>query len=174
MDTALWNLLASIGIALLPALLHVIDKLLESISFSPINKETLRLLISGDRRIAHVGENKAAYEAVRTYFDFERDCHFIFVLTVFNLASVFVAQLQCTGSLFTFEPITFVMVVLLVLFFFVFLFWLLNRKIEPAAVGATDWYRRPMLIKWWKMVALVLFGLVIATEIYLHFFCKVT
>jgi hypothetical protein len=169
MNVSLWRLLAPISIALLPALLHVIDKVLENIS--PITKETLRSLMVKDKRTQAIGENKALYEAVRTYFDFERDCHFIFVLTVFSVLSLYAAQSECTGSFVEFTAVTLIMIVILLIFLGIFFVTLVNRKIEAASVGATDWWRRPTLIKWWKMVAIIAFGVVIITDVVLHFSC---
>jgi hypothetical protein len=165
----LWKLLTTIAIALLPALLHVIDKLLESIS--PINKETLRSLMSKDKRVKTIGENKVTYDAVRTYFDFERDCHFVFVLTLFSVFSLSAAQTECTGSFVASTVVTLIMIVVLLIFLGVFFGMLVNRKIEAASVGASNWWKRPMLIKWWKMVAIIAFGVVIITDVALHFTC---
>jgi hypothetical protein len=169
MSPSLWKLATSLAIALLPALLHVIDKILEI--FSPITKETVRLLIKDDLRVKQIGESIPLYNAVRTYFDFERACHFVLALTIFNIVSLFFAQTACTGSFLLFQPVTFVMMVLLLLFLGAFCIWLCNRKIDAASVDAQDWWRRPDLIKWWKWVAVALFGIVIGTDIALHVLC---
>ena len=164
-----WKLATPLIIALLPVILHVIDKILEN--FSPITTETVRLIIEGDPGVKLVGENKALFNSVRAYFDYERDCHLVFVLTIFNIVSLYFAQTACTGSFLESTPLTFVMMVLLLLFLGVFFIWLCNKKIDPASVNARHWWRRPDLIKWWRRIAFVQFGIVICTDIALHHVC---
>jgi hypothetical protein len=129
-----WKLATPLIIALLPVILHVIDKILEN--FSPITTETVRLIIEGDPGVKLVGENKALFNSVRAYFDYERDCHLVFVLTIFNIVSLYFAQTACTGSFLESTPLTFVMMVLLLLFLDVFFIWICNKKIDHASVNA--------------------------------------
>lgn len=164
-----WDLAASIAIAASPAALHIIDKILENVNVSSISVQTLRALMSKDHRVSDLAENENKFEAIRGYFDFERDCHFVFVLSIFNIMRLYVTQAQFTGSWLRFFPATFLLMVAIIIFLFVFLIMLLNGKVEAASSWATDWWRRPILVTWWKVVALLAFGLVIVTEVIMHF-----
>jgi hypothetical protein len=64
-----------------------------------------------------------------------------------------------------------ILIVLLLVFLGTFLICLCNRIIEAASVHAKNWWKRPRLIKWWKMVAFIWFGIVMITDIALHFSC---
>jgi hypothetical protein len=151
-----------IVIAFLPILLHLIDKGMER--FSPIRHEVLRGLMRDDPRqiVKSVGETEPNFDAVKTYFGFERNCHFVIALAVFNIISLYIAQAECTKSLLCATPITLPLIIIFVIFLMIFLLGLANRRFSAAAVNAT---RR------WERIAVGAFILVIAVEIALHFTC---
>jgi hypothetical protein len=157
----------AIAIALSPLLLHLIDRFMEW--WSPISRKTLATLMRENIRIKEAVETDPKFEAIEHYFDFERDAHFIFAVAIFNLFSLYFAQMACTQDLLQAKAITLSLMVLNVAFIVAFFMMLYNRKIDVHSAGAQRWWKRPILIKWWKMVAVIAFSVVILTDIDLHF-----
>jgi hypothetical protein len=147
-------------IASLPVILHTIDKGFEY-KFVPFRKEKLISLMKADHRtvVNSVGETKAKFEAVETYFDFEKGCHFVATLLIFNTISLIFAQMEfmysVTRSQFVTLPLMGTMVILLLIFFK----RLADGKLVASDVRAT---------RHWERVAFVAFGLVLATELTFH------
>lgn len=174
MDASFWKFLTSIAIAISPVMLHVFDKFLEL--FSPITRTTLVSLMRADKRVSEAVKSETLFETIEGYFNFERTSHFVFALTIFNILSLFFAQAACTGHFLIFTPITLILIVLLLVFLGAFFISLCNRIIDPAAVHGKKWWRRPRLIprliKGWRLMAFIWFGIVIITDIALHFSCE--
>jgi hypothetical protein len=153
-----------VSIGVLPVLLHIADKGMEK--FTPIREEVLQELMKQDARevVKQIGESAhGEFGAIKTYFDFERKCHFVIALTVFNMLSVYVAQTQCTGDLLKATPITLVELPILAIFLMLFLLRIANRTFRVAAVDAAA--------NWVKMAYLAFAG-VMVTDVGLHFFCE--
>lgn len=109
MQNPLVDLITSLTIGLLPVLLHILDKLMESEGtdrFLPFSDEILRERMQGDARggVSQVGRSPDLFRAIRTYFNFEREGHFIVAMAVFNMFSLYFAQTQYTGSFLIFKP----------------------------------------------------------------------
>jgi len=153
------HLLLTGAIGLAPVLLHAVDKLLER--FSPFNEEYIRKKIVSDpsRLVASVGQRRALFLRVKTYFYFEREFHFIITLVIFNILSLFVTQAECTHSVLQGRWPTFLGIVVLLLFLLVFLWRTLNNDFDPAAAHPT---RR------WLRAALASFLVVMLIEAAFH------
>jgi hypothetical protein len=120
-------------------------------------------MMKQDRRdiVKTIGKNEnEEFNAVKTFFGFERKCHFVIALTIFNLVSLYVAQTECSGNLLNSTWLTFTEVVLLTIFLVLFLLKIANRTFQPQAVNAADR---------WVTMAIGTFGVVVVTEIVLHF-----
>jgi hypothetical protein len=155
------NFIVPIAIGFLPILLHIADKGMER--FSPIRETVLQELMKQDARdvVKAVGESAdGEFDAVKTYFDFERKCHFVIALAVFNILSIYVAQTECTKNLLCATWITLVEMIALAIMLVVFLLGIANRVFPIAAVTA---------VETWVKISIGAFGLVMITEIVLHF-----
>src|ERR1700688_2886540 len=112
---------APVMIGILPVLLHLFDKLLET--FSPFSSQTLRRMMADDKGndlVKSIGKSEAAFEEVKSYFDFDRDVHLIVSLIAFNIFSLYVAQTECTHSMLQANAITFTYIIVLILFWVAF------------------------------------------------------
>lgn len=161
------DLTVSVIISLLPILLHVLDKLMETRAgerFLPFSHEILREQMANDARAAvkQVGAQPELFNAVRTYFSFEREGHFIIAVAIFNMASLYVAQTQCTGSFLVFRAPTFIGMLLVLGFLFVFVRQVAVRRFEPADTDP---------LKTWRRASYCAFAGVIVLDIYLHVTC---
>jgi hypothetical protein len=80
-------------IAALPVIIHAVDKAFEY-KFVPFGKEKLRELMRRDHRVvvSSVGQTTANFRAVDNYFDFEKGCHFVSTLLIFNIISLFLLK----------------------------------------------------------------------------------
>ena len=147
-------------IGFLPIFLHLIDKMMEA-KFSPLREEILRAQMSNDKRekIAAIGKSPATFRGVRTYFEYERSVHFIVAISVFNIISLYFAQIQCTNSFLRSTVVTLIGIVAIAIFLVAFLVKVVNRAFAPAAV-------RP--VRNWLRASCVAFLAVMLIEIGLH------
>jgi hypothetical protein len=66
--------------------------------------------------VKSVGDTEPNFDAVKTYFNFERNCHFVIALAIFNITSLYVAQTECTKSLLCATPITLPLIIVFTIF----------------------------------------------------------
>jgi hypothetical protein len=135
-----WKFSAPFIIATLPILLHAIHFAVEkSASVSPVSHETLRELMRADHRavVSAVGSDKASFDAVATYFNFERNCHFVIATMIFNIISLYFAQVEHTKHFDVFLwYIVLPMFLLFAVFGYGFAIRIANRRIDAASVNS--------------------------------------
>lgn len=151
----------SIWIAILPAILHLIDRVLEV--FSPISDASLqKLMATSDEGIAKlIGSSDDNYAVVKSYINFERRCHFIVSALGFSILSLVVAQIELRHSALNWSAFTFFPMVGLTILLVIFLIMLNNRTQEPLAAN-------PPSTRYWYWGAFAAFASVLTLEVLLH------
>jgi hypothetical protein len=98
-------------LAALPVILHAIDKAFEY-KFTPFGKEKLREFMRKDVRVvvSAVGLTRANFNAVDTYFNFEKGCHFVITILIFNIISLFFAQIEFMNSAANFHIVSLILI----------------------------------------------------------------
>jgi hypothetical protein len=144
-------------IAGLPILLHAIDKGLEY-KFLPFGKEKLRSFMKADHRkvVSAVGETKATFEAVENYFDFEKGCHFVATLLIFNIISLFFAQMELMRHVAYAYLVTMPLISAIAVMLLVFFKRLADGTLKASDVRAT---------KNWERLAIWALAIVLVTEL---------
>jgi hypothetical protein len=153
-STATW-------LALLPVMLHLIDKVMEK--FSPFGEKVLRAQMAESPQsiVQEVGASKERFDSVRVYFDFDRRCHFVTNISIFNILSLYVFQLECTGKWLCFIPSIFIPILSFSILLISFLLALANRKFHPAAAS-------PRATRNWERIAIGSFLLALSIELFLR------
>lgn len=132
---------------------------------SPIREEKIRRLMFEDARtiVSSVGGSEANFNAVKTYFNFDKNCHFVITLIIFNILSLFIAQTECTGNLLNGTYITLIPIFILFGLLVAFILRITNDRVNAAAINAT---RR------WEYTVIAAFVIVLGIEVYLHNTCE--
>jgi hypothetical protein len=167
-------------IASLPLLLHGIDKVLEY-KFEPLDKEKLRNLMHKDDRlvVSRIGESTGNFEAVGTYFEFQKGCHFVSTLFIFNILSLLLALAVTASSENQINTLPLLIAFCIFVLLALFLKRVWNGSLLSTDVEATtNWFQRVWRGKLvasdvgatrnWELIAISTFVLVLSTEFVVH------
>jgi hypothetical protein len=154
-------------IAFLPILLHILDKFFDRLvskRFVLDNFINIRSSIEADTRVLlrDIGHNKVLFDTLKIYFSFERDVHFIFVIGLFCLTSLYFAQTECTKSFIVGTVPTFMGILVVAVFLIGFAFSVIRGRIDVGRLNPL----RP-----WFLASYFAFFMVIMIEIYLQNSC---
>jgi len=117
--------------------------------FPPLSDQTLReMMEKHDEPIKSIAKSESTFKDVKSYFDFDRGVHFIITLTIFNMASLFLSQAECTKNILIATPITLPGIFVLLIFLGAFSFKITNREFDPAEDG---------VLRWWTVASVIAF-----------------
>jgi hypothetical protein len=129
-------------VAAVPLILHLADKLFDRLHL--LGHDLIHRKLKGDLRepVRTSMSNEAVFKGVKTYFDFDRDTHFIFSLTFFSMVSLYFAQVECTHAFTRLLFVPTLAIFALLVFGFGFVAAIARERFQMDAVDPTRNWRR--------------------------------
>jgi hypothetical protein len=137
---------AGVWIALMPVFFHAIDKAMERTP--PFGEARMRQFMrnSPQTPVSELARNDDSLKAMMAYFDFEKACHLVISLTLFDALAVYAAEVECTGSFLQVRPVAFFLILFLLAALLIFLVLLRNGAFPPEQA-------RPRATRGWERFA---------------------
>jgi hypothetical protein len=133
MDLNINQLISGGLIAVIPPAVHGFSHLLEKMPF--LGHKYIREQMGHDQEdtVKAVGRSEDKFKSIATYFDYERQSHFIFTILLSGIISLFVVQYQITHSVVVSTLPTLIVISLFSLGIVVLLIRILRGTYPPAA-----------------------------------------